>query len=285
MELLQLTYFCSAAETENFSKTAKTFCVPTSNISQCIRRLENELGTTLFIRTSNRIMLNEQGKRFYSNVKTALNLINDAKIKLSDNEEVSGEIKILVETNRHIVTKTIETFQKQNSNVLFYINHSSDNILEKYDLIISDRILGNKNFKKNLLVIDNILLAMKKDNPLLEKSDITVKDLENEKFITMGNQSGLNKLTNEICNSEGFSPNIIIQSDDPYYIRKYIEMGLGVSFVPSLSWRGEFSQEVVCRQIADKKRYTYVYLNAQKNTSKAVGLFLDELLKTAKENN
>ncbi|MBR2431832.1 MAG: LysR family transcriptional regulator, partial [Clostridia bacterium] len=42
MELLQLKYFCDAAETQNFSKTAKKYLVPTSNISQSIKRLEKE---------------------------------------------------------------------------------------------------------------------------------------------------------------------------------------------------------------------------------------------------
>ena len=283
MELLQLTYFCSAAETENFSKTAKTFCVPTSNISQCIHRLETELNTTLFNRTSNRVVLNEQGKLFYSKTKSALNLLNEAKASLCESGEIIGEIKILVETNRHIVTKTIELFQDTYDGALFFINHSSDNILEKYDLIISDKILELKNFKKHLLIVDNLLLAMNKSNPLATKDNILIKDLENEKFITMGNQSGLYNLTNEICNSAGFAPNIVIQSDDPYYIRKYIEMGLGISFVPSLSWKGEFSKNVECRQVIDKKRFTYAYINTQKHISKATSLFLDALLDTAKE--
>ena len=283
MELLQLTYFCNAAETENFSKTAKTFCVPTSNISQSIHRLEGELGTLLFDRTPNRITLNEQGKLFYTNVKSALMLIHEAKTTLSGDDKVAGEIKILVETNRRIVTKTIENFQNNYSDVLFYINHSADHTLDKYDLIISDRILDQKNFRKHLLVVDNILLAMKKDNPLVNKSEITVKDLENEKFITMSNKSGIYNLTNEICNDEGFVPNIVIQSDDPDYIRKYIEMGLGISFVPSLSWKGTFSENVVCRQLVNIKRYSFVYLNTQKYISKSTYAFLDMLLEIASE--
>ncbi len=283
MELLQLTYFCNAAETENFSKTAKTFSVPTSNISQCIHRLEAELETPLFDRTSNRVTLNEQGKMFYSSVKSALALINDAKNNLNNNDTISGEIKILAETNRHIVTKTIELFQNNHSDVLFFINHSADDILEKYDLIISDRILEQKNFKKHLLVVDNLLLAMKNDNHLAKKQNITIEDLENEKFITMSNKTGLFKLTNEICLSGGFTPNIIIQSDDPHYIREYIEMGLGISFVPSLSWKGTFSKNIECRQVVNTKRYTYVYLNTQKHISNATNLFLDKLIETAKD--
>ena len=43
MELLQLKYFRDAAETENFSATAKNFGVPASDISQSIKRLEKEL--------------------------------------------------------------------------------------------------------------------------------------------------------------------------------------------------------------------------------------------------
>ena len=283
MELLQLTYFCSAAETENFSKTAKIYYVPVSNISQSIHRLEKELGTSLFDRTSNSITLNEQGKLFYSKIKSALKLINEGKTMLCDKEKIYGEIKILTETNRRIVTKTIEQFQDKYNDVLFFINHSADDMLDKYDLIISDRILDRKNFTKHLLVVDDILLAMKKNSPLASKNEISIKDLEKEKFISMSSRSGLYKLTNKICNNEGFEPNIVIQSDDPDYIRKYIEMGLGISFVPSLSWKGTFSENVECRQLVNTKRYTFVYLNTQKYISKATRTFMDMLIKVAKE--
>ena len=283
MELLQLQYFCNAAETENFSKTARNYDVPTSNISQSIHRLEKELGTPLFDRYANKLFLNEQGNILYTSVKTALMLINDAKAKLCADEKLSGTIKILAQTNRRIVTKAIEQFQKEHAEVTFFINHATEDTFEQYDLIITDKILEQKNFTKHLLVVDDLLLAMKKDNPLAGKSQISVKDLENEKFITMNGKSGLYKLTNEICNAEGFTPNIVIQSDDPDYIRKYIEMGLGISFVPSLSWKGTFSENVECRQVCSVKRYTFAYLNTQKYISKATLAFLDKLLTVAKE--
>ena len=47
MELLQLTYFCHAAETESFAKTAREMGVPAAGISQSVKRLETELGATL----------------------------------------------------------------------------------------------------------------------------------------------------------------------------------------------------------------------------------------------
>ncbi len=285
MELLQLQYFCSAAETENFSKTARIYSVPASNISQSIKRLEDELSTTLFDRSANKIFLNEQGKFLYSNVKNALMLINDAKMKLCDKEKISGEIKILAETSRRIVTMAIERFQEIYPDVVFFINHSAENENDNYDLIITDRILEQKNFKKHSLIVDKLLLAMKNDNPLAKKSKISVKDLENERFITMNNKSSLFRLTNEICHTEGFTPNIVVQSGDPDYIRKYVEMGLGVSFIPSVSWKGIFSENVECREVFNIKRYTFAYLNTQKYISKATLSFLDTLFKVAEEYN
>jgi hypothetical protein len=40
--------------------------------------------------------------------------------------------------------------------------------------------------------------------------------------------SSLYKNTVTICADAGFTPNIAIQTDDPFYVRKYIEMGLGI---------------------------------------------------------
>ena len=65
MELLQLTYFCDAAITQNFSKTAEKYNVPPSNISQSIKRLEKELSVSLFDRCANRVALNAQGQAFF----------------------------------------------------------------------------------------------------------------------------------------------------------------------------------------------------------------------------
>ena len=282
MELLQLTYFCSAAEKENFSKTAKEYNVPASNISQSIHRLEKEIGTKLFDRTANRIRLNEKGKMFYKDVKNALMSIDNATKKIYEQEEISGEIRILANTNRRIVTAAMEAFEAQYDGVSFFINHSLDEDIDKYDLIITDRIIDRNDFSKQLLMVDEILLAMSVSNPFANK-EIFLSDLESERFITMNDKSGLYRLTNEICNSAGFAPHIAIQSDDPYYIRKYIEMGQGVSFIPSISWKGLFSKNVVCKKITDTKRFTYVYNNNRRYMSRATSIFLQVLNETAQK--
>lgn len=283
MELLQLTYFCSAAETENFSVTAKKYGVPASNISQSIHRLENELGQKLFDRSANRIRLNANGKILYENTKSALNLLTDARDRICKSGEISGEIRLLIETNRRLSSKTIENFRLQYENVSFFINHLPEISLSEYDFIVTDRLIADKNFEKTLLLSEDIMLAAKKDNPIIHKNGLCIKDLEYQRFVTMGKINGLYSLIQELCANAGFVPDIAVQSDDPYYVRRYVEMGLGITLFPSLSWQGLFSDEVACIKISDVTRNTYIYRDTRRYLSGTARAFMDELIKEARK--
>lgn len=277
MELLQLIYFSDAAKTENFSKTAKKYTVPPSNISQSIHRLEKELNCTLFNRTANKITLNEQGKKFYLRIQKALDLLDEAKEVIHENE-FSGEIKICILTNRRTVTRVIERFKEEHPHISFIINHSLPGENDNYDLIISDDTFKKHNFEKNLLMTENIVLAISENNPLARKKTISAEDLKNQKFITMPDNTSLFKYTNLICNSLGFVPHIAIKSDDPFYLRKYVELELGIAFIPEFSWQGQFSEKITFKPIGNFKRNTYVFRSNEKHMSYSAKVFLKELI-------
>ena len=283
MELLQLRYFCDAAQTQNFSETARKFFVPSSNISQTIHRLEKELGVALFERSANKITLNENGKIFYDAAKKSLGTLDDAKLFLSESKDkITGPIKLCICTNRRIVAHVIEKFKEMYPDVSFYINHGSPTDALSYDIIISDEHISNTKFSKKHLVSEDILLAIKKSNPLLKKGNIRIQDLKNQPFISMTHNSELYKLTVSICNDAGFQPNISIESDDPYYVRKYVELGLGIAFVPSLSWKGQFSDEIELLNIGKYKRKTYAFRQSEKQMKISVRIFLDMLIDECK---
>ncbi len=278
MELLQLKYFCDAAESENFSKTAKKFFVPPSNISQSINRLEKELEIKLFDRTANKIKLNKNGVIFYKKISQALSLIEEAKASVMD-DEIKGTIRLCVRTNRRCVTGITEIFKKIYPEVSFVINHSLPENNDDYDIIIADDTFECENLEKTLFIRENILLAVNKNNPVSNKKTLDKEKLRNQKYITISPPSNLHGYTISICNSMGFSPDINIQSDDPYYIRKYVSLDWGIAFVPSYSWKGLFDENIVLKKIGDFKRNTYIIRNKNKYMPKRVKLFLDLLKK------
>ena len=277
MELLQLKYFCDAAETENFSLTADKFFVPTSGVSQSIKRLEKELECELFDRKANKIKLNSNGRRFYFNVSKALKLIDTGKSELLDLGGVlNGDISLICLNNRSLVTAAIEEFIKKNPNVNFTIHHTlTEN--QDFDLLISDTSPFEYE-SRFLLVNDQICVAMSKNHPLAKVKPFSITQLEQERFITMTKDSSIHKITLDTCREAGFDPNIVIQSDDPFYVRKYIEMGLGIAFVPQNSWTGMFSDDIVLKKVGRLKRKTYAYLPKTKYIKSSVQKFIEVLL-------
>lgn len=256
MEFLQLEYFKDAAISENFSHTAKKFNVPTPNISQTIKRLENELGVKLFNRTSNKISLSDEGRIFYDGVKRGLLEIESAKGKITSDEiDLRGEINLLIETNRRLVTDAIEKFRISFPEVSIIISHTLEQDA-KYDIIVSDTLSARGEYDSRHLVTEPMRLACLKDD---FKDCHKLSDFRDGRFITMGKSSRLFGYVNTVCRESGFSPRIAIQTDDPYYVRKYVEIGLGVAIVPSVSWAGLFSDKVKLVDIGPFVRNTYIY--------------------------
>lgn len=279
MDLLQLKYFCHAAKTENFSKTAEHFLVPPSNISQTVKRLENELGVKLFDRENNKVVLNENGRAFYQKTRHALDVIEDAKNEVCEvTGAIKGEIRLLVCTNRRIVTKAIEVFKKSYPQVSFRIDHRQEDTGKEYDVIISDDLTLCRDYTCTPIISEKILLAVAKSNPLSSMEIATAGELEAARFITMNEDSSLAKTSLDICHTLGFEPNITIRTDDPYYVRKYVEMDLGVALVPSFSWENLFDDNVVFKPLGDFSRKTYAFVKKKRYLTKSVREFLNLLV-------
>lgn len=256
MEILQLKYFCDAAQTQNFSKTAKKFLVPPSNISQTIKRLEKEVETPLFERHANKIKLNDAGFLFYKNVKTALDLLENAEKSLKKSQEINT-ININISICRRIVMEVIEDFRKIHPEVSFITTHNNDQNSDEFDIIVTDKELDLP-YSKIKAAEENFLLAYNK-NKFVLNNDIIPSELENAPFITMNSGSSLYANSLEICNSLGFKPHIVLQSEDPFYIRKCVELGLGIAIVPELSWHKQFSEAITLKNIGEIKRKIYIY--------------------------
>lgn len=64
MELRQLTYAVAVAETGSFTRAAHRCFVVQSALSHQIARLEEELGSRLFERTSRRVQITPAGEAF-----------------------------------------------------------------------------------------------------------------------------------------------------------------------------------------------------------------------------
>jgi len=120
---------------------------------------------------------------------------------------------------------------------------------------------------------EQVLLAMKKGHPLENEKEIDGHLLKNEPFISMNEGTSIHSLTRQACADMGFQPHIAIQSDDPFYIRRCVELGLAIAVVPSISWRGQFSDDIVLRKIPNIERVTCLCRNKKTPLTDNIKLF------------
>lgn len=82
MHVHTLRYFLMVATTGSFLATARHFEVPASSVSRAISSLEQEVGQQLFYRSTRAVRLTEQGQRYYSKVREAMELLDSAAEQL-----------------------------------------------------------------------------------------------------------------------------------------------------------------------------------------------------------
>ena len=262
MELLQLTYFCHAAHSESFSQVARAFRVPPSSVSLSVKRLESELGVPLFDRSANRLFLNENGKRFLSRAEAALGLLDSAKGELDREGELSGEVRILIRAARRVILERIAAFRTLHPKVTFSIHHKPLSDGTSYHLVVSDASPRTGHYEELPLLEEKMMLAVPKDHPLASRRSVSLMALDGEKMIAMTRGGDLREYTDRMFSAEGVLPEISIECDDPFSVREYVRIGLGVTVYPEISWKNQFDGDVSILSLeGDYRRKTSVFLS------------------------
>ena len=77
MNLYQLRYFVTLAETKHFGKAAERLCIAQPSLSHAIAQLEAELGVVLFERKNRSSTLTKEGMQFLSYVEKSLEILDN----------------------------------------------------------------------------------------------------------------------------------------------------------------------------------------------------------------
>ena len=228
MELLQLRYFFESAKNESFSQTAEKHWVPASSVSASVKRLEKELGCQLFDRESNRIVLNENGRKFQRALGVLLEGLEDAVEDLKTPMDANATIKLLILTLRERVTDAIIEYQRLHPNICFHATFSTgEGDISSYDLIIDHDHALYPEFESRELCSFSLAFKAPKNSPLVGRT-LTMKDLRNESFLTMDAESELNSVLQEGCKNADFYPNIVIRTNDSQCYKRCSQAGLGI---------------------------------------------------------
>lgn len=117
--------FYTVAKAGNISKAANQLYISQPAISKSISKLEAELGTALFARSSKGVTLTEEGQVLYEYVERAFDSLNMGEENLKNYKELGiGHIRIGVSTSlcKHILLDYLKDFIKENPNIKLSID-------------------------------------------------------------------------------------------------------------------------------------------------------------------
>lgn len=87
--------FFTVANTKNMNKAAEELCVTQPAVTKSVKKLESQLGTTLFIRSSKGMELTAEGQMLYDKVKSAFIILEEAEKSFLDFKDLkTGEVRI-----------------------------------------------------------------------------------------------------------------------------------------------------------------------------------------------
>lgn len=257
MELLQLKYFQVVANLQHMTKAAEELHIAQPALSKTIKLLEKNIGVELFNRNGKSIELNESGKLFLKKVNESLRLLEDAQRELLDlnNTDNSTDIKLAILSGSSIIPGLLNSFLTKYPQFKFtLIQHFSKPLSDSdFDLCISSATHSDPNLTYYQLVSEEIFLAVPSNHNLANRTSIELFEVANESFISLSKGQVLREITDIFCNYAGFKPNIVFESDDPSTVRGLIKAGLGIAFVPQISWGRSTGSNISLLSITNPK--------------------------------
>ena len=231
--------FFVVAKHKHMTKASEELHISQPAISQSIKKLEEQLGGTLFLRSNKGMELTEEGKMFYEYVKRAIELINNAENEFTSFKDLNkGEIKIGCSTTltKLVLLDALKKFHSDYPNINIDItNDLTSNLINDLKLGKLDFVIFNEsNIKETNLDLQKIkeLRQGFVYNPLFYKDEVTsFNDLNNYPLILQKEESNSRKLLDYIAlnNSVKLLPKMEVVSQD--LITEFTNIGLGIGFV------------------------------------------------------
>lgn len=236
LELYRIFYV--VAKNNHMTKASEELFISQPAISQAIKKLENQIGGTLFLRSNKGMELTEEGKMLYEHIKGALELIDNAENEFTSFKDLSkGEIKIGCSTTltKLILLDALKDFHTDYPNINIKIeNNLTSHLINELKLGKLDFVIFNEsNIKETNLKLQK-LKELKQGfiyNPKYFRDEINSFDnLNNFPLILQKDEANSRKLLNHIAltNNTLLKPSMEVVSQE--LVTEFTNIGLGIGF-------------------------------------------------------
>jgi len=298
MELRQLTSLVALAESGfNVTLAAERLCLVQSAVSQHLARLEEELGTQIFVRKGKRLLaLTAAGEEILKYARQALAVRENILAVGRDHvEESSGVLRIgTTHTQaRYVLPSVIRVFRQTFPAVSLQIHQGTPHQLvemaltDRVDFSICTEELGDHS---SLCAIPcyrwNRSLIAPKGHPVLARRPLSLESICDYPLITYTfGFTGANHMQTTFARA-GLRPDVVLTASDTDVIKTYVREGLGIGLIASMAYSAAQDRDLEMRDLSHMLPWetTWVAYHKDKYLRRYQQCFIDLLDEMVLEN-
>lgn len=248
MDLAQLEIFLSVAEEKSFSRAAEKMLRTQPALSIAIKRLEEELGETLFDRSSKSGTLTEAGHILLSYAQRMINLRDEARDSIAELRGMyRGRLTIGANesTSLYLLPELLLDYRKLYPNIKIEVFR---NVSERIPTEVLERNLDfgflsydpkNPQLQSIELNRDELVLVVPPGHRFVGRRQVTVKELGDEQFVAHNVKTPARTRIFELFARHDTPLNICIELATLETIKAFVELEAGIAILPRLAVRDE----------------------------------------------
>jgi DNA-binding transcriptional LysR family regulator len=243
MEIRQLRYFVTVAQTRHFGRAAERLHMAQSPLSQAIRQLESQVGATLFTRTTRRVELTPAGEAFLQDARRILDSVESAQTRVRLIEAGNtGLLRVgatglaafrqLPQLARIAARETPGLVLRFQPDLLTPAQELA--LAEnRIDLAVLRPPLRRTGLSSRLITRERLVLAVPGSHRLAGDEQVGLAELRDEDFVGYDAPDSVVATTvTQACLAAGFLPRRTHEVSEISIILTLVAAGLGVALLP-----------------------------------------------------
>lgn len=246
----EMKYILQVAEDRNFSHAAKKLYVAQPSLSQCIKKVEQELGVELFDRRTNPLSLTYAGKLYIEKVKQIQQVKTEFTRQIEDISHLKcGHLSIGSSHSRtaYLLTRILPRFQSEFPGIELNLVEGTTEELQVYalngvtDFSFVYLPLPHDELTYERIVDEQILVALPDAHPMSRAArhlpqkppfpPVDFAALAKESFIVMKQKRKMREIFYQLCAESRMEPKIILQSHSLISAQAIVAGGVGATLV------------------------------------------------------
>lgn len=245
MQLHQLGYFVALADTRHFTRAAERMNVAQPTLSQQIRALEDNLGTTLVVRRPGKIELTAAGVELLPTARRIVSDVDNARTALAELADLKrGRVRLGATPSlcTGLLPPILADYHRDHPGVAISIAEGgSHDLHERLDageldlaLVIDSRGDSHDNLSTMPLFAEELVVISGRGSPPPTRhSRIGIAQLRTRQLVMFREGYDLRDVTLAACRRHGFEPTFAVEGGEMDAVLSLVAAGVGIAVVPS----------------------------------------------------